>query len=212
MGPGCEAGPATGYINFIDGGTTITQVPRASAILTWNLYTTGVHNFTAIYLGDANSSTSTSPVVAEAIVGSPMATTLALDRSSAAPGQPVQMTASVVGAATEGGAVAFKDGATTLNTVALPMGAAAYTAVFSTPGNRSLTASFPAESISGSTTSFALTEAIGRLGHLCELGFGVHYQFVEQVRLMLKLRLDGGLQHQCLGAQLGVFINAKLPF
>jgi len=112
----------TGTIQFKDGATNlggpVAMNGAGVATLTTSALTVASHPITAVYSGDANNATSTSPVVNQVVNPLPAGSTTTALSSSLNPstsGQSVTFTAAVTGA-TPTGTVQFFDGANSLGT------------------------------------------------------------------------------------------------
>jgi len=110
----------TGTIQFKDGATNlggpVAMNGAGVATLTTSALTVASHPITAVYSGDANNATSTSPVVTQVVNPLPAGSTTTALSSSLNPstlGQSVTFTAAVTGA-TPTGTVQFFDGANSL--------------------------------------------------------------------------------------------------
>jgi hypothetical protein len=119
VGPG--AGAPTGTVTFKDGATTLgTGAVNGSlvATLTTSAVVAGNRNITAVYGGDANFATSTSPGFMQQVNQASTSTTLSASTASSVFGQPVTFTATVVALAPGSGiptsTVQFMDGASPL--------------------------------------------------------------------------------------------------
>jgi autotransporter-associated beta strand protein len=116
------AGLPTGAVEFFDGATDLG--PGASLDATGNstfsisTLAVGGHSITAVYAGDADFKSSTSPNLAQTISQAATSTSLSQDANPSVFGQSVTFTAHVVaqapGGGVPGGAVEFFDGATDL--------------------------------------------------------------------------------------------------
>ena len=112
----------TGTIQFKDGATNlggpVAMNGAGVATLTTSALTVASHPITAVYSGDANNATSTSPLVSQVVNPLPAGSTTTALSSSLNPstsGQSVTFTAAVTGA-TPTGTVQFFDGANSLGT------------------------------------------------------------------------------------------------
>jgi len=125
-------GTAGGSVTLQDGGSAVATIGIKSgnrAVYSTSYALTGTHAMTAIYSGDSNNISSTSPTVVEAIVCT-TSTSLVTSGSPSMAGQPVTFTASVTsnyGSIPNGELLTFYDGSTVLSSVPLAGGTAAYT-------------------------------------------------------------------------------------
>jgi hypothetical protein len=113
----------------MDGATTLATVPLSGsqAAFTTSALSVGTHPVTATYNGDGSNNPSTSGPVNQVVNPVVSTTTLVSSQNPSTFGQVVTFTATVTGS-TPTGTVTFKDGSTTLATVALNgSGQAAFT-------------------------------------------------------------------------------------
>lgn len=151
----------TGTVTFKDGATTLGTVALASGSATMSTVFTTVayHNLTATYSGDSNNLAGTSLAFGETVALNATTTTLGATPSPTLIGQAVTLTASVSGLNPTGN-VAFKDGTTTLGTVALSGGNASFSYAFTTAGVHSLTAVYAGDASNATSTSAVFTEVV----------------------------------------------------
>ncbi|MBW8746301.1 MAG: Ig-like domain repeat protein [Acidobacteria bacterium] len=150
----------TGSVTFKDGSNIILGQANVngSGVATWTAtgLNGGAHSFTAVYSGDTNNSTSTSPAVNYTVNTIPTTTLLSPNTFTVDAGAPLQLSATVTPSQATGGTVTgtvtFYDGATVLNTVTLPANGVAQLSTSLTVGSHTLTASY-----SGSTNYAAST-------------------------------------------------------
>jgi sugar lactone lactonase YvrE len=125
---GSASGPTpTGTVKFEDGSNSLgtATLNSGTAILTTSSLAPGNHSITAVYSGDADDATSTSPAITEIVNQIATATTLTADQNPVAAGAVLHLTAAVTpsGGNTAGGAltgtVSFHDGSTILGHVSL---------------------------------------------------------------------------------------------
>jgi len=181
---GSDGGVPAGTVTFNDGATPIgsaTLSAGAAAVTVSNL-TAGTHSITASYGGSATYAMSVSAALTETVNGTTTpatATTLKSSLNPAAVGQAVTFTATVAvvapGTGTPAGTVTFKDGATTLGSVALGGGVAALTVSNLTAGAHSITASYGGSTAYAASVSAALTESVStKPGTTVALGSSVN--------------------------------------
>ena len=148
VGPG--AGGPTGNVQFFDGATLLSTQPLGAggrARLTTSALTSGIHNITARYIGDANFDPSNSPVLTQTVNKAATRTTVSGPTSSMV-GQPVTFTATVVplapGAGIPTGLVQFKiNGANApAGLLTLVNGQASYTTNSLSVGNHIISAQY----------------------------------------------------------------------
>jgi sugar lactone lactonase YvrE len=144
---------ATGTVQFLDGTTVLGTgtLSNGLASLATSALTQGTHSITAVYGGDSADAGSTSGALSQSMKLS-AGMTAGLNPSPGTTGQNVTLTANVNAAAT--GTVTFSDGNTTLATVAVTSGTAAYTTTSLTQGSHTLGISYSGDStyMSQSTT------------------------------------------------------------
>ena len=133
---------ATGTVSFYDGSALLGTVPlvAGSASLSTSSLSSGAHALTAVYSGDSNFATSTSPVVT-LNVGGIVTPTLTVSPTTANLGSPVTMTVTVSPSATAGN-VTFYDGSTFLAQTTLAGGQASYTTSLLSAGTHNIVARF----------------------------------------------------------------------
>jgi hypothetical protein len=185
-------GTPSGTVTFMAGSTTLGTAPLAGGVasLTTGALAPGSDSVTAVYSGDSDFNSSTSPPVLQSVGQDGTSTT---DASSAVGnssvfGQPVTFTATVSPAAPGGGTptgkVVFRDGAATLGTVAVAGGSASLTISSFQPGSHSIVAVYSGDSDflgnlsaatmltvsqAGTTTGLALTSTSTIYGQLVTL-------------------------------------------
>jgi hypothetical protein len=120
--------------------------PQTSSSAAFSLATlaVGTHSITASYSGDTNYSADTSAAVAVTVNQAASATAVTSSANPGFAGESVTLTAKVSSSEpTPTGKVTFTSGSTTLGTVALTGGSAAYTtSSFTTVGTQTITASY----------------------------------------------------------------------
>jgi len=160
------AGPAVGLVQFMDGeanlGTAVALDTSGNAHLTKSNFTIGAHSITAKYLGATIANASASTAFTQTIVKAAPSVTLLTPPSTVLQGQSDTFKASVTGisgtAAT--GNVTFKDGITTLTTVALASGVAPLNIASLAAGTHSITATYNGDSNYTAVTSAASTVVV----------------------------------------------------
>jgi hypothetical protein len=159
-----SGGTPTGSVTFKDGATTLGSgtLSGGQATFSTSSLIVGGHSITAVYGGDANYSGSTSAALTQTVTANSTATGIASAVDPSVFGQSVTLTATVTGAGgTPTGSVTFKDGATTLGTVALNgTGQAAFPTAALTAGGHSITAAYGGDNNFGSSTSPVLTQTV----------------------------------------------------
>jgi hypothetical protein len=124
--------------------SVFTPQTSSSAALSLATLAVGTHSITASYSGDTNYSADTSAAVAVTVNQAASATAVTSSANPGFAGESVTLTAKVSSSEpTPTGKVTFTSGSTTLGTVALTGGSAAYTtSSFTTVGTQTITASY----------------------------------------------------------------------
>jgi hypothetical protein len=150
-----EIETVTGTVTFKDGKTELGTgtLSGGKATCATSTLPVGTHIITAVYLGDTNYATSTSPGLIQAVNKVPTTTTVISSAESSTYGQSVTFTATV-SPSTATGTVTFKDGATTLGTGALSGGKAIYTTSTLKVGPHSITAAYGGDTNDDPTSIF----------------------------------------------------------
>jgi hypothetical protein len=161
------SGTPTGTVTFTDGATTlgVVALKNGTAALSSSMLVAGAHSITASYGGDASFRPSTSASLPQTVR---QATTTTALTSSANPSYLNQIvTFAVTVTSQNGGAltgkVTFKQGTTTLGTVALANGQAAYSTAYTTTGARYIAAVYSGDSNNLSSASAVLSQAVKSL-------------------------------------------------
>ena len=148
----------TGTVTFRDGETVLgTGTLDADGVATFTTsdLAPGSHSITATYDGDADYGQSTSAPVAQSVVVAMTKTTLTGTPNPSTFGQPVTLTATVLGVVIRPtGTITFRDGATVLGTAALDANGVA-TLITSAlgVGSHSITATYEGDANFGMSTS-----------------------------------------------------------
>jgi hypothetical protein len=155
----------TGTVQFKDGAANLgSPVTLAGGIasFTTSALTAGSHGITAVYGGDANNTTSTSPSLTQTVNQAATTTTLSSSVNPSHVGQAVTFTATVTGGGgTPGGTVTFKDGAVAIGSATLAGGGVAALTISSlTLGSHSITAVYGGSASFATSTSAALIQAV----------------------------------------------------
>jgi autotransporter-associated beta strand protein len=167
LAPG--AGTPTGTVQFRDGGNPLgspVTLVNGVATLVMSFPTVSTHTISAVYSGDTNFSTSTSPNLIQTVTNLNITTTVVL--SSVNPsvfGQSVTFTATVTSTAagTPTGTVTFNDGSTTLGSSPLDSrGMASFTTTSLSVGAHSITAVYSGDTSFATSTAAALTQTVGK--------------------------------------------------
>ena len=145
----------------MDQTTTSVALVNGSATATFTGLTAGAHTVTATYTSsDGFTSAATAPVTLTVAPTQP-SVALALLPPAPAGGAPQGLsqtfTATLTGAVSPTGSVAFLDGNSTLTTVPVANGAASYTTSSLAPGYHSITAKYMGDANNAAATSAAIT-------------------------------------------------------
>ena len=155
----------TGTAQFKDGATNLggpVSLSSAMATLTTSALTLGTHPITAVYSGDAQNSTSTSPVLDQLVNDVMPATTSTTLVSSLNPsnfGQSVTFTATVTGD-NPTGSVRFDDDVTTLGSGTVNAGMASITTSALAVGSHPITAMYGGDASNLASSSSILTQVV----------------------------------------------------
>ncbi len=164
--PATGSGTPTGTVTFNDGATVLGPgtLSGGTATLTTSGLGAGVHSITAIYGGDANFASSTSPALMQTVSKAASSTSVVSSNSSSNRGVAVTFTATVTSSAASipTGTVTFQDGVTTLGTGTLSGGTATFATSGLGTGAHSITAIYGGDANFTGSTSPILTETIGK--------------------------------------------------
>jgi hypothetical protein len=157
----------TGSVTFMDGTTTLGTgtISGTAATYTASALAAGPHSITAVYGGDSNWNSITSPAITQTVnaaaKGTPASITVVSNLNPSILGQSVTFTATIpAGTPAITGSVTFKDGATTLGTGSISGTTATYTASALAAGSHSITAVYGGDSNWNSITSAAITQTV----------------------------------------------------
>ena len=158
-------GTPTGNVSFKDGVTTIgTVVLNSSGVasLATSTLAAGSHSITAQYAGDANFNGTTSAALSQTVNAANTSTSLTSSLSPTVFGQAVTFAATVTGGTgTPTGNVSFKDGVTTIGTVALNgLGVASLATSALAAGSHSITAQYVGDANFNGNTSAVLSQTV----------------------------------------------------
>lgn len=166
LAPG--VGAPTGTVSFFDGGIPLGTVNLVgnTAVLTVPGFTTGNHNLTATYNGDAGFAVGTSPALVYSVTRANTTTSVVSSTPTPVVGQPVTFTATVAavapGAGTPTGIVSFLDGSNVIGTATLSGGVAALTISSLSVGSHNIAARFDGDLQFNGSTSAPLIQDIGK--------------------------------------------------
>ena len=155
------SGVPTGLVQFYDGATLLGTVALVSgkATLTSTTLPVAADAIKAVYLGGGIYAGSTSPILTQTVKRGNTATTLVSSLNPSSFGQSVTFTATVTSAyGVPTGPVTFAVNGTTVATVALSGGHAAYSTTALTPGTHFITATYPNSTDYYTSTSAAISE------------------------------------------------------
>jgi sugar lactone lactonase YvrE len=169
-------GTPSGAVTFYDGTALLyssTLVNGAASYQTSQL-AVGTHALTVQYAGDASDAAGTSNSVSEVIQQATTLTSLASSSASASVGSPVTFTATVTSVnGVQGtvltGTVQFKDGATSLGSIAVNNGSAALTVSTLTPGTHNIVAVYSGDTNDSGSQSGVLVETIQQIATTTQL-------------------------------------------
>src|ERR1019366_4586051 len=164
---GPASGTRTGTAAFEDGGVAIAGCAArilgvaGTATCATNALAAGVHTINAVYSGDGNFTTSTSPALTQTV----LSTTTTMVTSSANPsvfGQSIQYTASVAGGPTVTGTITFRDGGANIaGCVAVVMAAGSASCIVSpTVASHNITAVYSGDASNTASTSAVMTQVV----------------------------------------------------
>lgn len=155
-------------VTFYDGGTSIGTATtyNSRAQFSTSVLAAGSHTITATYAGDASSLSSTSPALSQSVTKQPTTTSISSSNNPSTPSSSVTFNASIY---TQSGAgipngeiVTFYDGSTAIGTRGTVNGYASLTTSALALGSHTITASYPGDTGSLSSTSSALTQTVSK--------------------------------------------------
>ncbi len=161
-------GSVGGSVTFKDGPTVLGTVPVNSATnkaaFATSALLAGSHSLAAVYSGGGERFGSTSPVLTETVNKATTTTTLVSSLNPSSYWRPVTFTATIVSqfGGLVGGSVTFKDGATTLGTIAVNSNKAAFTTQALGAGTHNVTAVYSGGGERFGSTSAVLMETVNR--------------------------------------------------
>jgi hypothetical protein len=170
----------TGMIVFMDGSTVLgsESVSNSSAAFTTSALAAGSHTITAMYVGDANYSGSTSAPLTQSVNQQTSTTTVVSSSNPSVFGQNVVFTATVTsnpaGSGPPTGMVTFLDGTTVLATETLSGGTATFGTSSLSVGGHSITVSYAGDSNFSGSTSAVLSQTVNQDGSTTTIGSSVN--------------------------------------
>jgi hypothetical protein len=157
-------GTPTGSITFKQGPAVIATVPMSGAQATYSPSTLpqGSSGFTAVYSGDAQYITSTSPTLTQQVNMATTSTALTSTPNPSNGGQLVTFTATVtsVHPGTPTGTVTFRRGSTVLAAVPMSGNQAVYATSALPTGSSGITAIYSGDTVYVTSTSATLTQQV----------------------------------------------------
>jgi RHS repeat-associated protein len=162
------AGTATGTVTFRDGTATLgTAALNSSGQASFSISTLSIanHTITAVYGGDANFTSSTSPALTQTVNEAISTTALTVSVNPSVFGQSVVLTAVVTSSAspTPTGTITFLDAGTkTLGTATLSGGKATLSYASFSVNNHTVTASYGGDANFLSSVSAAVTQTVNK--------------------------------------------------
>jgi hypothetical protein len=157
-------GTLTGTVTFQDGASALGTgtLSGGTATFTTSGLTAGTHSITAIYGGDANFASSTSPALMQTVNKVASSTSVASSNNPSVFGTAVTFTATVTSSATSipTGTVTFQDGAATLGTGMLSGGTAILATSALVGGVHSITAAYSGDTNFANSSSPGLTQTV----------------------------------------------------
>jgi hypothetical protein len=157
---------ATGTVAFMKRNITLGTVPLSNgqAILNSSFGGPGVKPITAVYSGDANFSSGTSPILYQVVgTGNQTTTALVSGTDPSVVGQSVTFTATVSGnGGTPTGTVSLMEGTVTLGTATLAGGQASLNITFGAVSIQFITAVYSGDANFACSTSFPLVQLVSQ--------------------------------------------------
>ena len=157
---------ATGTVQFLDGATVLgtVTVTGGTAALSLSVLSAGAHSLTAVYSGDANYLTSTSPAVAQTVNRAPTSLTLSTSPNPSICGAGVLLTAELSGQPPATGTIQFLDGVTVLGTAPVNPGGDTFAEIWNfSAGAHSLTAVYSGDANYLASTSAPVTQTVNKI-------------------------------------------------
>jgi uncharacterized repeat protein (TIGR03803 family) len=166
VNPNTGAGPS-GTVQFMDGsndlGSAVSLIQGSNSVTyTTSILTAGSHAVWAVYSGDGNFASTTSPAITQS-VAQVTATTTAITSNNSSPtyGQSVTFTATVTPSNVDGGSVQFTIDGTSMGSITLSGNTATYTTSILTAASHTIVATYGGDgNFAGSTTTF--TQNVGQ--------------------------------------------------
>ncbi len=204
--------PPTGTVIFYNGSTQIGSAPVSNrqATLTVTLPGPGGEQVTAVYSGDSNYSSATSPAPPTALANPGTSTAVTTSANPASPAYGTQFVATVqtVTPITQSpyrpltGAVSFYDGTTLLGSSNLVNSQATFNAASLAPGSHAITAVYGGDTSYDPSTSAVLSQGVTPVQTLAAVSVSTG-STAYGVPIMLSASLTHSLTGQNLGAPTG---------
>ena len=157
------SGVPTGTVTFKNGNATLGTGTLSGGMASYSssTLTVATHTITAVYKGDADNSTSTSPVVSQVVTKAATTTTLMSSLNPSTTSAQVTFTATVASttSGTPTGTVLFKSGTKSLGSKTLSGGTASVTTSMLAAGTDTITATYNG-SADFTTSSDELTQVV----------------------------------------------------
>jgi hypothetical protein len=160
----------TGKVNLMEGTTVLgtgtlaalgSGPATAGVAIPVSSLAVGPHAITAIYVGDANYLTSTSPALSETITLSTSSNVLTASAATVVVTRPLTLTATLTSnGGTPTGSVTFLDGATAIGAGTLASGIASLTTSALAVGTHTITAVYGGDGKDGASTSHEVTVTV----------------------------------------------------
>jgi Bacterial Ig-like domain (group 3)/FG-GAP-like repeat/FG-GAP repeat len=160
-------GTPTGTVTLKKNGGTLATLSLNSGQATYMTSSLGIGSFSimAVYAGDSNFSSSTSPVLTQVVGKASTTTAVTSSLNPSNVGQSVTFTATVsssTGTPPDGEVVAFKNGGTIIGSGGLSGGTATFTTSSLISGAHSITAVYSGDATFSASTSATLTQTVGK--------------------------------------------------
>ncbi len=158
-------GVVSGSVVFKSGGVSFgsATLVNGQASVNVSFSTSGNRSITATYVGDVNNTGSTSPALKQVVNKFTTSTNLTSSLNPSLVGQSVTFTATVssaYGAIPDGDMVTFKDGATTLATVALSGGTATLNTSTLAAGTHNITVTYAGDKLFAASVSTPVKQVV----------------------------------------------------
>uniref|UniRef100_UPI0015D7C334 Ig-like domain repeat protein n=1 Tax=Nevskia soli TaxID=418856 RepID=UPI0015D7C334 len=163
-----NGGTPTGTVTFSQNGHVIgspAAVASRQASISTSFSAPGTYSITAVYSGDANFSSATSPALSQTVNTASTTTTITTSGSPASVGTPVTFTATIhpaSGSIPNGETVTFKGGTTVLGSGVTASGIATFTTSSLAVGTQSITASYGGDTDYSASTSAPISQTISK--------------------------------------------------